>query len=92
LHEKLELPNADILIHAGDFTSNGNLNDIKDFSNWLGTLPHKHKVIIAGNHEISFDVQYEDFLKKRFYGLKKGSDKAKDFDFKALKSQLKNCI
>ena len=23
-----------------------------------GTLPHKHKIVIAGNHELSFDPRF----------------------------------
>ena len=22
---------------------------------WVGTLPHKHKIIIAGNHDLAFE-------------------------------------
>lgn len=25
------------------------------FNDWLGQLPHQHKLVIAGNHELSFD-------------------------------------
>jgi hypothetical protein len=25
------------------------------FNTWLGALPHRHKVVIAGNHELSLD-------------------------------------
>ena len=34
---------------------------MKQFNAWLGTLPHKHKIVIAGNHELSFD---ETFMAK----------------------------
>ncbi|XP_042873636.1 metallophosphoesterase MPPED2-like [Penaeus japonicus] len=27
------------------------------FNMWLGTLPHKHKVVIAGNHDILLDAE-----------------------------------
>ncbi len=26
---------------------------LKLFNDWLGTLPYKHKIVIAGNHEIN---------------------------------------
>lgn len=48
------------MIHAGDFTRCGHLQEVKDFNNWLGTLPHKHKIVIAGNHELSFDQKLRD--------------------------------
>ena len=39
----------------------GHISEVKQFNAWLGTLPHKHKIVIAGNHELSFD---ETFMKK----------------------------
>ncbi|MCP5174614.1 MAG: metallophosphatase domain-containing protein [Moraxellaceae bacterium] len=51
LHELLTIPDGDMLIHAGDMTEYGELDEIKAFDDWLGTLPHKHKIVIAGNHE-----------------------------------------
>ena len=46
-----------MLIHAGDFTRCGNLQEVREFNKWLATLPHKHKLVIAGNHELSFDPE-----------------------------------
>lgn len=56
-HEDVKLPDGDILIHAGDFTSHKNPNMAKtiDFNNWLGRQSHKHKIIIAGNHDTLFE-------------------------------------
>eukprot|EP00854_Cymbomonas_tetramitiformis_P017349 gene17349-20646_t len=51
LHRSLNVPDGDILIHAGDFTKFGEKNDAVDFNEWLGTLPHLHKVVVNGNHE-----------------------------------------
>ncbi len=53
LHRKLTLPPADILIHSGDFMVHGRSTDeIDDFNSWLGSLPHKHKIVVAGNHDL----------------------------------------
>ena len=41
-------PDGDILIHAGDFSEAGHISEIKTFNKWLGSLPHKHKIVIAG--------------------------------------------
>ena len=38
------VPDGDILIHAGDMTQWGEVPKGKEFNNWMGTLPHKHKV------------------------------------------------
>ena len=51
-HRKIkDLPPGDILIHAGDFTRFGRVGDATDFNDWLGELPHTHKIVVNGNHE-----------------------------------------
>eukprot|EP00040_Diaphanoeca_grandis_P005879 m.34897 g.34897 ORF g.34897 m.34897 type:complete len:233 (-) comp17053_c0_seq1:110-808(-) len=50
-HRSLTIPDGDILIHAGDFTRFGKEADAIDFNEWLGTLPHRHKIVVNGNHE-----------------------------------------
>jgi len=53
---KLEIPDADILIHAGDFTMKGEEDAVENFANWLDGLKNvKHKIVIAGNHDVTFD-------------------------------------
>ena len=52
LHRKVEVPGGDLLIHAGDFTLDSKPPSVvSDFNAWLGTLPHRHKVVVPGNHE-----------------------------------------
>jgi Icc-related predicted phosphoesterase len=55
LHKDLKIPDGDILIHAGDMTCVGGIDEIKEFNQWLGTLPHRHKIVIAGNHDLYLD-------------------------------------
>jgi Icc-related predicted phosphoesterase len=45
------VPSGDILIHAGDLTSHGKKNQVQDFADWFRSQPHKHKVVIPGNHD-----------------------------------------
>jgi predicted phosphohydrolase len=54
-HLKFDVPDGDIFIHAGDFSACGSLSEVQEFNEWLGDLPHEHKLVIAGNHELSFD-------------------------------------
>lgn len=42
---------VDIIIHAGDFTGNGNQAQTIAFLTWFESLPIKHKIFIAGNHD-----------------------------------------
>jgi Icc-related predicted phosphoesterase len=53
-HRSIKIPDGDLLIHAGDITRRGDLADVYDFNALLGTLPHRHKVVIAGNHDFCF--------------------------------------
>lgn len=51
------VPDGDLLIHSGDLTNSGTAEDIQHQIDWLDSLPHRHKVIIAGNHDSWFDVR-----------------------------------
>lgn len=54
-----EIPDGDVLIHAGDMCNTGTLSEVQKFNAWLGELPHKHKIVIAGNHDFCFERQPE---------------------------------
>ena len=57
-HEKLAIPEGDVLIHAGDWTGTGTLKQVISFIRWFANQPHKHKILIAGNHEITLDLPF----------------------------------
>ncbi|XP_071057439.1 metallophosphoesterase domain-containing protein 1 [Onthophagus taurus] len=63
---KYDIPDGDVFIHAGDFSRCGHIDEVKEFNKWIGTLPHKHKIVISGNHELSFDPKFIDVFKKKF--------------------------
>lgn len=52
---KDEIPHGDILIHAGDLTNKGTPSELQAQIEWLSTLPHKYKIVIAGNHDTWLD-------------------------------------
>jgi Icc-related predicted phosphoesterase len=54
MHEQVEIPEADILVHAGDFSGYGTTDELKKFVKWLRSVPCTHKVFIAGNHDRQF--------------------------------------
>ena len=56
-HRDLAVPDGDLLVHAGDITRKGELDTVEDFDRWLGSLPHRHKVVICGNHDFCFQEQ-----------------------------------
>lgn len=52
-HRELHpLPDADMIIHSGDFTFSGSENEAYDFINWFCDLPFQQKILIAGNHDM----------------------------------------
>jgi Icc-related predicted phosphoesterase len=52
-----QIPEGDILIHAGDLTDKGTIPEIQAQIDWLDSLPHSYKFAIAGNHDAWFDPQ-----------------------------------
>lgn len=51
-HRRLRhLPEADVLVHGGDFCMNGTEDEALDFLNWLCDLPYRHKLFTLGNHD-----------------------------------------
>jgi Icc-related predicted phosphoesterase len=53
----IKVPDGDLLIHCGDSTMQGTIDELKRFNAALERLPHQHKVVIAGNHEFIFESQ-----------------------------------
>jgi hypothetical protein len=53
----LRVPDGDVLLCCGDHC---NFNrdyerELRAFDEFLGTLPHKHKLVIGGNHDLALD-------------------------------------
>ena len=60
-HSKLTIPECDVLVHCGDFTFQGKYWEVKPFYDWLCKQPATHKIVIAGNHEETFDRGHEKY-------------------------------
>eukprot|EP00930_Biecheleria_cincta_P085838 TRINITY_DN75200_c0_g1_i1.p1 TRINITY_DN75200_c0_g1~~TRINITY_DN75200_c0_g1_i1.p1 ORF type:complete len:634 (-),score=112.78 TRINITY_DN75200_c0_g1_i1:201-1997(-) len=60
-HDELtsRLPSGDVLLHAGDFSMCGDLRELESFGRWLASLPYSKKIVIAGNHDLGLDEDYE---------------------------------
>lgn len=50
----LVVPDGDVFVHAGDMCRGGDLDELRDAAEWIAGLPHRHKVIVAGNHDWAF--------------------------------------
>jgi predicted MPP superfamily phosphohydrolase len=59
-----KIPNGDVLIHAGDITAHGTPSELQAAIDLLSPLPHKHKYIIAGNHDTYLDPSSRTTLLK----------------------------
>ena len=55
-HNKLKIPEVDVVIHSGDFSDHYELHlnepETNRFLSWYSKLPIKHKILVAGNHDI----------------------------------------
>lgn len=63
-HEKLNLPEGDMIIHAGDVSKMGGEEEIIEFINWFKDLDFKHKIFIAGNHDFYLEKIDDKTLKE----------------------------
>jgi predicted phosphodiesterase len=49
------VPDGDVLIHAGDMSGRGSYEEVEGFLGWFGSLPHRNKLLVAGNHDWLFE-------------------------------------
>jgi len=68
INEPKELPDGDVLIHAGDLSLIGEAHEIQHALAWLRKFPHKYKIVIGGNHDNAlaempglFDEQFKPY-------------------------------
>ncbi|XP_076119780.1 metallophosphoesterase MPPED2-like isoform X1 [Alosa pseudoharengus] len=87
--DDIQMPYGDVLLHTGDFTELGLPSEVKKFNDWLGSLPYETKVVIAGNHELTFD---KDFMMKMTMQNDVRLTKLKLEDCENVESLLTNCI
>ena len=88
----LHVPRRDILLHAGDFSSFGRLREVEEFAEFIASQPRKHKIVIAGNHHLTFDTEsYQVF---RHFSCQDGHSAQKHFSVawsQTLNSKKKAC-
>lgn len=56
-HSDLVVPDGDVLIHAGDLCRVGSLDELAVACDFLDALPHRYKIVVAGNHDRAFEEQ-----------------------------------
>lgn len=67
--DKLELPKADLLVVAGDFTDTGSYKELENFFDFLFKNKHKFEkiVVVPGNHELTLDKEFYLKYGERYY-------------------------
>ncbi|EJK59072.1 hypothetical protein THAOC_20751 [Thalassiosira oceanica] len=50
-HDRITVPDGDVLLHLGDAADKGRVEHIRSFAPWFNQLPHGSKFIIPGNHD-----------------------------------------
>jgi hypothetical protein len=61
------LPEGDVLLHTGDFSTCGTEKEVSDFCKFLDNVPHRFKIVIAGNHDISLEPNWYANNWRRFH-------------------------
>lgn len=61
-HRKLSSLPVDIAVFLGDACDYGNNVQFQDFLDWFSQYPSKYKLFIAGNHELQWLYQPNEFL------------------------------
>lgn len=59
-HNQLNLPEGDMLIHAGDVSSRWTKEQVLDFIKWFSNQDYKYKTFIAGNHDFFFEKEGQE--------------------------------
>lgn len=64
-HNQLDLSQypADVLVHAGDWTQrrDSNFSESMEFLNWVASQDYKYKILVAGNHEKTVELNNRYF-------------------------------
>lgn len=62
-HHELTLPEADIIIHAGDISGRGSYAAVENFLQWFSKQKANFMVFIAGNHDIGLENPQWDMIR-----------------------------
>ncbi|MDB5716157.1 MAG: metallophosphoesterase [Sphingomonadales bacterium] len=64
MHEKVNLPDGDVLVHAGDISGRGEYQHYRHLSLYMMRAARargfKHIIVVPGNHDITFETEEEN--------------------------------
>lgn len=91
--ELVELPDADVIVHSGDFTFAGSEAEAYDFMNWFCDLPYPHKIFIAGNHDFCmYGAETVDGLPANVHYLCNSGISVSGIRFYGMPMFIQDCI
>jgi Icc-related predicted phosphoesterase len=55
-HNEIDIPEGDVLVHCGDFSRTGHVNEIRRVNGWLQEIGPRFRyvLVVAGNHDQCF--------------------------------------
>lgn len=59
-HNRIKIPECDVLIHSGDFSGMGRHTEVESFIKWFSRQPATYRIFISGNHDINLDESKND--------------------------------
>lgn len=77
MHSRIqEVPEGDVLVHAGDFLTLNTRKRLDDFRDWfLGTgRKFKHQILIPGNHDLMFEPYDAPHPSSRYLGTRRTAE------------------
>ena len=87
LQDQVTLPEGDILVHAGDLTMMGRMNEIAAAGHDIRKQPHRYKVVVAGNHDWMFAKNRMMAVQLLNNGLIGGERKGRSFTLRTAWSR-----
>lgn len=93
-HKNLKsLPEADVIVHSGDFTFAGSEEEAYDFMKWFCNLPYKHEIFIAGNHDMCmYGADHIDGLSRNVHYLYNNSVVIDGIKFYGIPMFMEDCM
>ena len=93
VHRRLrDLPDADILVHSGDFTMSGSEAETLDFLERVCDLPYRHKVLVAGNHDACLYGAHLDGLDDNVHYLCGSGVEIEGLKFWGVPMFMEDCV
>ena len=91
-HRLRDLPEADVMVHSGDFCMVGTEQEALDFLNWFCDLPYKHKIFICGNHDDCLYGANIDGLPDNVHQLSNSGIEIDGVKFYGVPMFLEDCV